>query len=145
MEPLDLTKRPPRSPREQLDGLANLPRSIDKMRAHLPGGNPGAYAIPGFTAIMLETIGVTEDQFRQSVEEAKSDDDVAAWLRTHARTQEYHRYNDRMLNRRVADVRARDPERFAQRYPIAERHPEIEYMADLLVADDAEMFPNRGA
>jgi hypothetical protein len=43
MKPLDLTKTPPRSPREQLVGLVFIPRMIDKMRALLPGGNPGKY------------------------------------------------------------------------------------------------------
>jgi hypothetical protein len=140
METLDLTKSPPRSPREQLDGLANLPRSIDKMRAHLPGGNPGVYNIKGFTILMLETIGVTEDQFRDAVAQAKSEDDVAAWLRAHAHTEKYQEFNDRVLNRRVADIKARDPEGFAKRYPISTTRPDIEFMVDMLEADDKEMF-----
>jgi hypothetical protein len=140
METLDLTKSPPRSPREQLDGLANLPRSIDKMRAHLPGGNPGVYNIKGFTILMLETIGVTEDQFRDAVAQAKSDDDVAAWLRAHANTEKYQEFNDRVLNRRVADIKARDPEGYAKRYPISTTRPDIEFMVDMLEADDKEMF-----
>jgi hypothetical protein len=40
MKPLDLTKTPPRSPREQLVGLVFIPRMIDKMRALLPGAIP---------------------------------------------------------------------------------------------------------
>lgn len=143
MGPLDLTKAPPRSPREQLDGLANLPRSIDKMRARLPGGNPGVYNITGFTMIMLEAIGVTEDQFREAVAQAKTDEEVAAWLRAHANPDKYAEYNERILNRRVADVKARDPEGFVKRYPISERRPDIEFMADLLEADDEEMFAAR--
>jgi hypothetical protein len=143
MEALDLTKAPPRSPREELDGLVNLPRSIDKMRAHLPGGNPGVYNIPGFTAIMLEMIGVTEDQFREAVAQAKTDEDVAAWLRAHANKEKYHEYNERILKRRVADVKARDPEGFAKRYPISQTRPDIEYMIDMLQADDQDMFAAR--
>lgn len=143
MEALDLTKAPPRSPREELDGLANLPRSIDKMRAHLPGGKPGVYNIPGFTAIMLETIGLTEDQFREAVAQAKTDDDVAAWLRAHANTEKYGEFNERILNRRVADVKARDPEAFAKKYPVSQTRTDIEYMVDMLEADDEEMFAAR--
>ena len=140
MESLDLTKAPPRSPREELDGLANLPRSIDKMRAHLPGGNSGVYNIAGFTLVMLETIGVTEDQFRDAVAQAKTDDDVSAWLRAHANTEKYPEFNDRILNRRVADIKARDPEGFAKRYPVSTTRPDIEYMVDMLEADDKDMF-----
>ena len=143
MEALDLTKAPPRRARQELDGLVNLPRSIDKMRSHLPGGNPGVYNIPGFTAIMLEMIGVTEDQFREAVVQAKTDEDVAAWLRAHADTEKYAAYNDRILNRRVADVKARDPEGFAKRYPISQTRPDIELMIDMLEADDQDMFPAR--
>lgn len=42
MTPLDLTRIPPRSPREQLDGLVMLPRMIDIARAKLPGGAVGS-------------------------------------------------------------------------------------------------------
>jgi len=143
MEPLDLTKAPPRSPRQELDGLVNLPRSIDKMRGRLPGGNPGVYNITGFTLIMLEAIGVTEDQFREAVAQAKTDEDVAAWLRANADTAKYAEFNQRILNRRVADVKARDPEGFANRYPIAETRPDIELMIDMLEADDQDMFTAR--
>lgn len=47
MGPLDLTKQPPRSAREELDGIAYLPRAIDKIRAEFPGGNLGQYVVLG--------------------------------------------------------------------------------------------------
>ncbi|MBV8689631.1 MAG: DUF5069 domain-containing protein, partial [Candidatus Eremiobacteraeota bacterium] len=65
MEPLDLSKAPPRSPKLQLDGLVMLPRTIDKLRASLPGGNLGPYRIQGFSQRMLDAIGVTEGQLRE--------------------------------------------------------------------------------
>src|ERR1700674_699505 len=89
MEPLDLTKRPPRGPREKLDGLVLMPRTIDKLRAMLPGGKLGAYKIPGFSARVLEKIGVKEDELLEAVRRASSDDDVAAWLRARADTSKY--------------------------------------------------------
>ncbi|MBV9971796.1 MAG: DUF5069 domain-containing protein, partial [Candidatus Eremiobacteraeota bacterium] len=67
MEPLDLSKRPPRSPKLELDGLTMLPRTIDKIRATLPGGNLGPYRIAGFSQRMLDAIGVTEEQLRDAV------------------------------------------------------------------------------
>jgi Domain of unknown function (DUF5069) len=45
MEPLDLSTRPPRSGLEKLGGFYLLARTIDKIRAHLPGGNPGEYPV----------------------------------------------------------------------------------------------------
>jgi hypothetical protein len=41
MTPLNLTVHPPRVPRAELDGLIFLPRTIDKVRATLPGGDIG--------------------------------------------------------------------------------------------------------
>ena len=54
MEPLDLSKQPPRPPRAEADGIIFLPRSIDKARAYLDGGNRNGYNIPGVTVGMLE-------------------------------------------------------------------------------------------
>lgn len=138
MEPLDLSKAPPRSPKVQLDGLAMLPRTIDKIRASLPGGNMGVYRIKGFSERMLETIGVTEEQLREAVATAKSDDDVAEWLREHAATGKYAEFNNYILTRSVDDVT--DKAAFMERYPILKKRPDIHYLADMLEADDAEMF-----
>ena len=138
MEPLDLTKAPPRSPKVQLDGLAMLPRTIDKLRATLPGGNPGVYKISGFSERMLDTIGVKEEDIREAVRRAESDDDVAKWLREHADTSKYAGFNEYILKRSVDDVK--DKAAFIERYPILKKRPDIYYLADMLEADDAEMF-----
>lgn len=138
MEPLDLTKAPPRSPKLKLDGLAMLPRTIDKLRATLPGGKPGVYKIEGFSKRLLDTIAVSEDDLREAVRTAQSDDDVAAWLREHADTSKYAQFNDYILNRSLDDVS--DKAGFMERYPILKRRPDIHYLVDMLEADDAEMF-----
>jgi hypothetical protein len=54
MKPLDLSTRPPRSGLEKLGGFYLLARTIDKIRAHLPGRNPGEYKIPGFSERLLQ-------------------------------------------------------------------------------------------
>lgn len=141
MEPLDLTKRPPRSPKLQLDGLAMLPRTIDKLRATLPGGSRGVYKIDGFSQRMLDKIGVTEGQLREAVAAAKTDDDVAAWLRKNADTSKYAEFNEYILNRSVDHVT--DKGAFFERYPILKKRPDIYYLADMLEADDEEMFAKR--
>src|SRR5580704_16922247 len=41
METIDLTTQPPRSPYQKMAGLYMMPRTIDKLRAKLPGGNIG--------------------------------------------------------------------------------------------------------
>jgi hypothetical protein len=142
MQPLDLRTRPPRGPREMLDGLMMLPRTIDKARATLPGGNLGPYHIaPGISGIMLSTIGVSVEDFIQAVADAKNDQDVVDWLRAHADTAQYDRANAIMSGMRGVDVppdhRARFEslysERLRQTYPLN---------FDLIEADDRELYPS---
>ena len=86
MEPLDLTIKPPRGCYEELDGLMFMPRTIDKIRAMLDGGKKGEYIInahvTGISGFLLERLGITEAELREVVQNAESDEAVAAWLRT---------------------------------------------------------------
>lgn len=141
MDALDLTKQPPRGPKESVDGLFFLPRTIDKARARLPGGNPGVYNIAGFSARLLEHIGVSESDFIEAVAEAKTDHDVVLWLKQNAQMEKYAEVADYIKNRKYTDVQ--DPVAFAERYPILKKNPQIVYLVDMLELDDAEMFPAR--
>ncbi|MDQ6930059.1 MAG: DUF5069 domain-containing protein [Candidatus Eremiobacteraeota bacterium] len=143
MEPLDLTKMPPRAPRLEVDGLAYLPRTIDKLRATLPGGNRGLYNLEGWSRRMMDAVGVTEEQMLAAVASAQSDEEVAAWLHAHARMEKYAEFTSYIFNYRVCDARANDPQGYPQRYPIAAERPDIVYHADLLVADDQALFSKR--
>ena len=86
MEALDLTRRPPRSPRELLPDLDLLmaARTVDKLRATLPGGNLGAYQITGFSSRLLEALDIPEALLREAIAAADSDAKVAAWIREHS-------------------------------------------------------------
>lgn len=138
MEPLDLSKAPPRSPHLELDGLAMLPRTIDKLRATLPGGVVGGYRIRGISARLLEWLGVDEDAIRGAVASATTDDDVAAWLRAHTDASKYQEFNRRMLARTTDDV---DKEAFYQTYPwMLERSGTIK-LFDVMLEDDRMTFP----
>src|ERR1700738_5064244 len=99
MEPLDFSKRPPRGPRERLDGLVLLPRTIDKFRASLPGGVLNGYKIEGMSRRLLGWLGVEEADMQAAVAAAKSDGDVAKWLRERTDASAYDTYNERMENR----------------------------------------------
>ena len=118
-----------------------LPRTIDKLRATLPGGNAGVYKIAGFSKSMLDAIGVSEDDLREAVRDARSDEDVAAWLREHADTGKYAEFNEYLLKRSIDHVS--DKAAFMERYPILKKRPDIYYLADMLEADDAEMFAEK--
>ena len=143
MEPLDLTRQPPRSCYEELDGLMFMPRTIDKLRGLLPGGNPGDYfidgKIPGMSGFLLERLGIAEDELREVVARAADEDAVAAWLREHADVSQYPALNEAM--RRSRPRHAQDPEYFAELYaPTLALHPELERIIDIIDADDRRIF-----
>jgi len=64
----------------ELAGIVFLPRSIDKVRASLPGGHLGPYQIEGFTLTMLASLGISIQEFTESVRTATDDADVAAFV-----------------------------------------------------------------
>ncbi|MDQ2992238.1 MAG: DUF5069 domain-containing protein, partial [Candidatus Eremiobacteraeota bacterium] len=58
-----------------------IPRTIDKIRALLPSGDPGGYfingPIQGISGFLLQRLGITEAELTEAVQHAKTDDDVA--------------------------------------------------------------------
>ncbi|MGA7356072.1 MAG: DUF5069 domain-containing protein [Candidatus Cybelea sp.] len=143
MEPLNLTRRPPRSPRQFLPGLElfMLARTVDKIRATLPGGNIGEYQITGFSSSLLNALGISEAVLRKVIAEAGSDEEVAAWIREHSDAARYAEINAKLAGRTVGE-RLDDPE-FLRRYPNAKNLPPETSRLDHLIADDAEAFANR--
>jgi hypothetical protein len=140
MEPLDLTKAPPRSPYAQLGGLYMLARTIDKMRALLPGGNSGAYQVAGFSTIMLEALGLHADDMQAVVALASSDEDVLAWVHKHSDPAKFTEVNA-MLERRTVAERLGDAD-FLVKYPFAKTLPPQTPRMRLLELDDAQSFAN---
>jgi hypothetical protein len=141
MNALDLRIRAPRSPRERLDGLMFMPRTIDKVRATLPGGNLGPYHIaPGMSHMLLSIISVDLTALRATIIEASSDDDVAAWLRTNADISQYPRANATLSEWRHENIPQEHRAHFESLYP--------EYLLtryavafDLIEADDRDLYP----
>ena len=81
MTSLDLTQRPPRAPREELEALCMLPRMIDVARAKLPGGDVGQYQIGrGMSGLVLSAFGLSAERFVEMVRDAGTDADVAMAL-----------------------------------------------------------------
>ena len=70
---MDLTKGPPRSPRDTLGGMTFLPRTIDKMRAHLAGTLGEYKAKVGYSERLFAFLDVTADEF-EAVVAAHADD-----------------------------------------------------------------------
>jgi hypothetical protein len=140
MNALDLTRRPPRSPRELLPGLELLmaARTVDKLRATLPGGNIGEYQITGFSSGLLNALGIAESSLRKAIAHAQSDEEIATWIREHSDPTRYADINAKLEGRTVGE-RLNDPE-FLRRYPTAKDLPPQTSRLDHLIADDAEAF-----
>lgn len=136
MEPLDLTKTPPRGPYVKLGGLIMLARTIDKIRATLPGGDLGAYRIRGFSQQLLDELGVHEDDVRAIVALASGDDEVLAWIRKHTDESTYDRINFTFEAETVGQCA---PEYF-ERYPLAKTLPPETTLLRVLELDDALAF-----
>jgi hypothetical protein len=138
---LDLRIRPPRGPREQLDGLMLMPRTIDKIRATLPGGHLGPYHVtPGLSQRLLTIINVQLPALRDAVFRANRDDDIAAWLREHADVSQYPRANALLGAWRHENIPGEHRAHFESLYPeyLRSRYP---VGFDLIEADDRELYP----
>jgi hypothetical protein len=139
MKPLDLTTQPPRSPREKLAGIFFLPRTIDKMRALLPGGNIGSYKIDGMSTRMLSIIGISADDLQAEVARAASDDEIAAWVLKRSDATKHDEANRVAAQRSMDDVAPENRERIKQLYPDYEKIASGLFF-DIIDADDAAMF-----
>jgi hypothetical protein len=146
MDPLDLRKKPPRSCYAELDGLMLMPRTIDKLRAQLPGGHPGVYfingRIKGISGYLLERLGIGEDELLGAIAHAASEDDVAAWLRRQTDSSQYPAINATL--RRIKPKHAEDEAYFRGEYDATLRqHPDLEFIVDIVDADDRMLFGSR--
>jgi Domain of unknown function (DUF5069) len=144
MEALDLRKAPPRGCREELDGLMMMPRTIDKLRSQLPGGNTGQYwvnpvRVTGLSVFLLKRLGITEEGLQEVVAEAKDDEDVAAWLRANVDTSKYPKINAMISN--IEPEHSEDPALVRGFYAdTLAAHPELTKVIDIIDTDDRRSF-----
>ena len=138
MECLDLRLAPPRPPRAELAGVIFLPRSIDKVRATLPGGSLGQYTIEGFTTMMLERLGVSLDDFVSAVREASTDEEVAAYVAAHADAKGVAAWREFIAK---SEIYGGDRAEAVRDFPYLAERPDIVYSLDLLAEDDRQSFP----
>lgn len=79
----DLSKEPPRSPRQRLGGYVVAGRTIDKCRALL-WSNIGDYHYDcPLDNVLFGFKGVTGDDFKKEVERGASDEELVRWLDAH--------------------------------------------------------------
>ena len=77
---MDLTQRPPRSPRCRLGGYALLPRLLDKCRAELAGkSGEYHYNCPLDQQFMIFA-GIDAEQLKAEVARGIGDGEILAWI-----------------------------------------------------------------
>src|SRR4051812_34912276 len=139
MEPLDLTKAPPRSPREELGGLCMLPRMIDVARAKLPGGDIGQYQIGrGMSGLVLRHLGITVQEFVEAVSKAADEEEIVTPF-----TEMRSRAENRMLNLRLRRVTVADvPDDLRPSFErfYGDDQPRDRRVFDILEEDDQRTF-----
>jgi hypothetical protein len=140
MNAMNLSNKPPRLPRAELAGVVFLPRSIDKVRATLPGGDPGPYNIPGFTEIMLEKLGISVEAFTVAVTAAESDAEVGEFVHKHTTKAKIDEWNAWSTTR---EPRGGDRVAALEIYPWLGERPDLKIGLDVLEEDDKRYFAGR--
>jgi hypothetical protein len=138
MNAIDLTQRPPRSPKARLGNYALLPRMLDKCRAELAGKNGSfQYACPNDQRI-LDFLGVGSEALKAEVAKGGGDGSVLEWIKANQKNRptpaEIEAWSDAQ-DKRKPD--AGNQETFDQY--LAECGPgrtDIIYWSDLLDLDD---------
>jgi hypothetical protein len=133
---------------QKMEGLYMMPRTIDKLRAKLPGGKIGAYSVttafvPGLSLVLLDGIGVTEECLLELVQKVSVEDEIADWLRRNADLSSVASLDEKLFSPRIEDVLAFVPAAtFNKIYPAAEKMTKTSPMFEVLLEDDRLMFPN---
>ncbi|HEY2477027.1 MAG TPA: DUF5069 domain-containing protein [Candidatus Cybelea sp.] len=142
MAPLDLRKAPPRSARKTLLGFYFLARTIDKLRAELPGGHLGAYLNhdTGFSAYVVRRLGLNMDELRAVVANAPDENAIVDWLAERVDPQAAPALNAKLETFVVERMSAQDQELVRRRHPVMAGRPELSKILDVLDADDEHAF-----
>jgi len=142
MQPLDLRFHRPRGPRETLLGLYFLPRTIDKLRADLPGGSMGPYLNEprGISAFLCRRIGIDMEELRSVVVAAEDEDEVVAWLRERIDPDKVEETNRKLESLTIERLSPEDQELVRHHHPILAKRPDLVTFLDIFEADDAATF-----
>jgi hypothetical protein len=145
MKPLDLRSRPPRPPRETILGAYFLPRTIDKLRAELPGGHLGAYLNheTGLSAYVMRRLGLNMNDLREAVANATDEGAIVDWLGARINLDTVAALNAKLetfVAERMSDA---DQALLRERHPVLATRPGLSKLLDILEADDRAAFPER--
>jgi uncharacterized protein DUF5069 len=141
MQPLDLRVHPPRSPREKLGGLYMLARTIDKLRANLPGGNMGAFHVFfGLSKLLADRLAIDLQELAGVVRDAENEEQVVGWVRRHSDPSTYDAINAELSQRTQSrHIPPEHRERFDSLYE-PQLRAQHDNLFDLVDADDRRCY-----
>jgi hypothetical protein len=123
-------------------GFYMLPRTIDKLRAELPGGNIGQYLNhdTGFSAYVVSRLGLDMNEFRKAVALAANEDEVVEWLAARIDGSAAPALNAKLETFVVERMRPEDQALVRERHPVMNERCELSKVLDILAAEDARTF-----
>jgi hypothetical protein len=141
MTPLDLRTHPPRGPREMTLGFYFLSRTIDKLRAELPGGNSGPFLNhdTGFSAYVVRRLGLEMSDLRRAVAEARDEDALVEWLRTRIDPANAPALNAKLETFVFERMTPEDQKLVRSRHPVMAKRADLSKILDIIEADDAAL------
>jgi hypothetical protein len=139
---LDLRRKPPRPARDTMLGFYLLPRTVDKIRAELPGGNLGQYLNhdTGFSAYVVRRLGLDMNELRKAVADAPDEAAVVEWLRARVDLAAAPHLNAKLETFVVERMTPDDQALVRQRHPVMADRPDLTKILDVLDADDRRTF-----
>jgi hypothetical protein len=143
MNTIDLTQRPPRSPRVRLGGFAILPRMLDKGRATIAGKHGEfKYNCP-LDQQFLNFTGIDAAKLKKQLAQGKGDGEILEWMQKNAKFKrsslEIAAWSDAQDRRGPSDVESRQ---FFQEYhtKLAPDRKDVTSWFDILDIDDYVTF-----
>ena len=135
---IDLTQRPPRSPKARLGGYALLPRCLDKCRAEIAGkSGEFHYACPNDQQ-WLTFAGVDPGDLKAEVAKGGGDGDILKWIQAHQKNQrsaaEIEAWSDQQDKRKPTPENREFFDKYLQE--CGPNRTDIHYWSDLLDLDD---------
>jgi hypothetical protein len=119
-------------------GFYFLPRTVDKLRAELPGGHIGDYLnhATGFSAFVVRRIGLDMNDFREAVARAGDETAVVAWLSERLDPNAAPALNAKLETFVVERMSPEDQALVRERHPIMNERRELSKILDIIDAED---------
>lgn len=124
--------------RETLLGFIMLPRTIDKLRAELGGGDLGDYLNhdTGLSAYLIRRLGLDMDELRDVVGAAPDENAVVAWLSERVDPATAPALNAKLETFVYERMKPEDQQLVRTRHPVMADRPDLSKILDIIDAED---------